>query len=102
MWVIPASDNDELTGLIDAVTRDDSTAVAYPPYNIEKTGEGAYWPTMAVAEFSRGRARHHIQEREGSWQTGKAQKEDEDGSGHLHWVIARRSFEWRFSFADQM
>ena len=52
MWVIPASDNDELTGLIDAVTRDDSTAVAYPPYNIEKTGEGAYWLTMAVAEFS--------------------------------------------------
>ena len=101
MWVIPASDNDELTGLIDAVTRDDSTAVAYPPYNIEKTGEGAYWHTMAVAEFSVVECDITIQEKR-AWQSGKGQKEDEDGSGHLHWVIARRSFEWRFSFADQM
>ena len=65
MWVIPASDNDELTGLIDAVTRDDSTAVAYPPYNIEKTGEGAYWHTMAVAEFSVAERDITIQERKG-------------------------------------
>jgi molecular chaperone IbpA len=83
------------------VTRDDSTAVAYPPYNIEKTGEGAYWSTMAVAEFSVVECDITIQEKR-AWQSGKGQKEDEDGRGHLHWVIARRSFEWRFSFADQM
>jgi len=43
---------DRLTRLVDAATRVDSAAVAYPPYNIEKTGEDAYRLTMAVAGFS--------------------------------------------------
>ena len=38
---------DRLTRLVDAANRVDSTAVAYPPYNIEKTGEDAYRVTMA-------------------------------------------------------
>jgi len=42
---------DRLTRLVDAATRADSAAVAYPPYNIEKTGEDAYRLTMAVAEL---------------------------------------------------
>ena len=50
---------DRLTRLVDAATRVDSTAVAYPPYNIEKTCEDAYRLTMAVAGFSPARARHH-------------------------------------------
>jgi hypothetical protein len=32
---------DRLTRLVDAANRVDTTAVAYPPYNIEKTGEDA-------------------------------------------------------------
>ena len=40
---------DRLTRLVDAATRVDSAALAYPPYNIEKTGEDAYRQTMAVA-----------------------------------------------------
>src|SRR5437764_6281421 len=43
---------DRLTRLVDAATRVDSTALAYPPYNIERTGEDAYRLTMAVAGFS--------------------------------------------------
>ena len=43
---------DRLTRLVDAATRVDSAALAYPPYNIEKTGEDAYRLTMAVAGFS--------------------------------------------------
>ena len=43
---------DRLTRLVDAATHVDSTAVAYPPYNIERTGEDAYRLTMAVAGFS--------------------------------------------------
>ena len=51
---------DRLTRLVDAATRVDSASLAYPPYNIEKTGEDAYRLTMAVAGFSpAGRARHH-------------------------------------------
>jgi molecular chaperone IbpA len=32
---------DRLTRLVDAATRVDSASLAYPPYNIEKTGEDA-------------------------------------------------------------
>jgi molecular chaperone IbpA len=32
---------DRLTRLVDAANCVDTTAVAYPPYNIEKTGEDA-------------------------------------------------------------
>ena len=43
---------DRLTRLVDAASRVDNAALAYPPYNIEKTGEDAYRLTMAVAGFS--------------------------------------------------
>ena len=38
---------DRLTRLVDAATRVDNAAVAYPPYNIETAGEDAYRLTMA-------------------------------------------------------
>ena len=93
---------DRLTRLVDAANRVDSTAVAYPPYNIEKTGEDAYRLTMAVAGFAP--AELDITVQENTLQvTGKgAQKEDENGGGYLHRGIARRSFERRFSLADHM
>src|SRR5260370_8089287 len=92
---------DRLARLVDAATRVDSAAVAYPPYNIEKTGEDAYRLTMAVAGFSPAELDVTVQENT-LLVTGKAQKEDENGSGYLHRGIARRSFERRFSLADHM
>ena len=92
---------DRLTRLIDAATRVDSAAVAYPPYNIEKTGEDAYRLTMAVAGFSPAELDITVQENT-LLVTGKAQKEDENGGGYLHRGIARRAFERRFSLADHM
>jgi molecular chaperone IbpA len=92
---------DRLTRLVDAATRVDSAAVAYPPYNIEKTGEDAYRLTMAVAGFSSTELDVTVQENT-LLVTGKAQKEDENGSGYLHRGIARRGFERRFSLADHM
>ena len=92
---------DRLTRLIDAATRVDSAAVAYPPYNIEKTGEDAYRLTMAVAGFSPAELDVTVQENT-LLVAGKAQKEDEDGGGYLHRGIAGRSFERRFSLADHM
>ena len=94
---------DRLTRLIDAATRVDSAAVAYPPYNIEKTGEDAYRLTMAVAGFSPAELDITVQENT-LLVTGKAQREEEkkNASGYLHRGIARRAFERRFSLADHM
>jgi molecular chaperone IbpA len=92
---------DRLTRLVDAATRVDNSALAYPPYNIERTGEDAYRLTMAVAGFSPAELDITVQENT-LLVTGKAQKEDENGGGYLHRGIARRAFERRFSLADHM
>src|SRR5271163_1307391 len=44
---------DRLARLVDSATRFDTAAPAYPPYNIETTGDNSYRLTMAVAGFSR-------------------------------------------------
>ena len=92
---------DRLTRLVDAATRVDSASLAYPPYNIEKTGEDAYRLTMAVAGFSPAELDITVQENT-LLVTGKAQKEDENGGAYLHRGIARRTFERRFSLADHV
>jgi molecular chaperone IbpA len=91
---------DRLARLIDAATPVDSAALAYPPYNIEKTGEDAYRLTMAVAGFSRDEIDVTVHENT-LIVTGKAQKEEENGR-YMHRGIARRAFERRFSLADHM
>src|SRR5438132_5327435 len=89
---------DRLTRLVDAATRVDTAALAYPPYNIEKTGEDAYRLTMAVAGFSPAEVDVTVQENS-LLVTASAKKEVED-SRYLHRGIARRAFERRFSLAD--
>jgi molecular chaperone IbpA len=91
---------DRLTRLVDAAARVDNTALAYPPYNIEKTGEDAYRLTMAVAGFSPEEIDVTAHEN-ALLVTGKAKKEDENGR-YLHRGIARRAFERRFSLADHI
>jgi molecular chaperone IbpA len=91
---------DRLTRLVDAAARVDNTALAYPPYNIEKTGEDAYRLTMAVAGFSPEEIDVTVHEN-ALLVTGKAKKEDENGR-YLHRGIARRAFERRFSLADHI
>lgn len=91
---------DRLTRLVDAATRVDNTALAYPPYNIEKTGEDAYRLTMAVAGFSGEELDVTVQENT-LLVTGKAKNEPEHGN-YLHRGIARRAFERRFSLADHI
>src|SRR5205807_3253304 len=86
---------DRLTRLVDAATRVDSASLAYPPYNIEKTGEDAYRLTMAVAGFSQDELEITAQENT-LLVTGKAKKA-EDENRYLHRGIARRGFERRFS-----
>jgi molecular chaperone IbpA len=91
---------DRLTRLVDAASRMDNAALAYPPYNIEKTGEDAYRLTMAVAGFSQDEIDVTVHEHS-LLVTGKAKKEDENGR-YLHRGIARRTFERRFSLADHI
>jgi molecular chaperone IbpA len=91
---------DRLTRLVDAATNVDNAALAYPPYNIEKTGEDAYRLTMAVAGFSPEELDITVQENS-LLVTGKAKK-DEEESRYLHRGIARRAFERRFSLADHI
>jgi molecular chaperone IbpA len=91
---------DRLARLVDAASQVDGTAQAYPPYNIEKTGEDSYRLTMAVAGFAQNEL--DITVHEGTLLvTGKAQKEDCNGR-FLHHGIARRAFERRFSLADHI
>ena len=91
---------DRLTRLVDAAARADNAALAYPPYNIEKTGEDAYRLTMAVAGFARDEIDITVQENT-LVISGKAQGEDE-ANRYLHRGIARRAFERRFSLADHI
>ncbi len=91
---------DRLTRLVDAASRVDNAALAYPPYNIEKTGEDAYRLTMAVAGFAPSDIDVTVHENS-LLVTGKAKKE-EDQSRYLHRGIARRAFERRFSLADHI
>ena len=91
---------DRLARLVDAATRVDGSAVSYPPYNIEKTGEDAYRLTMAVAGFAQDELDITVHENT-LIVTGKAQKAEENGR-FLHRGIARRAFERRFSLADHI
>jgi molecular chaperone IbpA len=91
---------DRLARMVDSATRVDSTAVSYPPYNIEKTGEDSYRLTMAVAGFARDELDITVHENT-LIVTGKGLQEDENGR-YLHRGIARRAFERRFSLADHI
>jgi molecular chaperone IbpA len=91
---------DRLARLVDTAARVDGTAVSYPPYNIEKTGDDSYRLTMAVAGFSQDEIDIVVHENTLSV-SGKAQQEDESGR-YLHRGIARRAFERRFSLADHL
>ena len=91
---------DRLARLVDTASRVDSTAQAYPPYDIEKTAEDSYRLTMAVAGFSQGELDITVHENT-LIVTGKAQQDDSNGR-FLHHGIARRAFERRFSLADHL
>jgi molecular chaperone IbpA len=93
---------DRLARLVDSATRFDTATPAYPPYNIESTGEDAYRLTMAVAGFSRDEIDITV-EKNSLVISANGQKEDDETQGrYLHRGIARRAFERRFSLADHI
>lgn len=89
---------DRLASLLDG----QGVSNAYPPYNIEKTGEEAYKISMAVAGFTQSDIDITV---EGGTLSVQGRKSDEKGDREavfLHRGIATRAFEQRFQLADHV
>lgn len=91
---------DRMTRLLDAATRLDDSALSYPPYNIEKTGENAYRITMAVAGFSEDEL--NITAQENSLVISGKVGTPEEERKFLYRGIAGRAFERRFELAEHI
>lgn len=91
---------DRLFSMLDQPTGLESSA--YPPYNIERTGENAYRVTLAVAGFSRDELAIESKENTLSIKGSKEQAAPEAGREMLHQGIAARAFERRFQLADHV
>ncbi len=90
---------ENLNRLVDLATRGEGSDTGYPPYNIEKTGEGSYRVAMAVAGFARHELDLTVQENT-LIVTGNAAEEPNGERQFLHRGIAKRAFERRFQLAD--
>jgi molecular chaperone IbpA len=92
---------DRLFSLLDTINQPD-TAQAYPPYNIEKTGETSYRITMAVAGFAEEDIQIEVHRNTLSVKAEKADEAETDDVEVLHRGIAARAFERRFQLADHV
>jgi molecular chaperone IbpA len=82
------------------VSLPDNTAAAYPPYNIEKTGDDSYRLSLAVAGFSADDIELTVKENT-LIVAGRVAGENSKGE-YLHRGIAARAFTRRFVLADHM
>ncbi len=91
---------DRLFSLLDSVNQPENTP-AYPPYNIERTGDDSYRITMAVAGFSQDDL--SIEAKQNSLTITAERNEEETTENEvLFRGIAARSFERRFQLADHV
>ena len=90
---------DRLARLVDTAT-EAAPAPAYPPYNIEKTGEDSYRLTMAVAGFSE--ADLDLVVRDNTLVISGRVAVNAPKPEMLHRGIAGRAFERRFVLADHL
>jgi len=94
---------DRLLSMLDKVAGSEQNAPAYPPYNIERTGENAYRVTLAVAGF--GEHELAVETRENTL-TVRGSKEtngkNDDNREVIYQGIAARAFERRFQLADHV
>ena len=89
---------DRLFSMLDQLVSVDSVP-AYPPYNIERTGENAYRISVAVAGFTDQDLSIEVKEQALTIR-GEKTVSDERKAEVLHQGIAARSFERRFQLAD--
>ena len=85
--------------MIDTASRNEQQS-AYPPYNIEATGENTYRITMAVAGFTREEI--EITSESGNLVIRGNKAEDQVERTYLYQGIAARNFERRFQLADHV
>ena len=91
---------DRMQRLVDAASRLDDAAHAYPPYNIEARGEDAYRITMTVAGFAEKDL--DVTVTENTLVISGRKRDEDEGVSYLHRGIAGRAFERRFELADHI
>ena len=91
---------DRLANILEQVSSADLSQSAYPPYNIEKTGDNAYRITIAVAGFAESEL--NVEAREGQLVVTGRKAETAEKGNFLHRGIATRAFERRFQLADHV
>jgi molecular chaperone IbpA len=90
---------DRLARLMDTVSA--TADAAYPPYNIERTGEDSYCLTVAVAGFGPDDIELTVKENT-LFVAGRAGGHDTRKAEVLYRGIAGRAFERRFVLADHI
>ena len=91
---------DRLARLVDTAAQS-AGGPAYPPYNIEKTGDDSYVLTMAVAGFGPDDIELTVQDNT-LVVTGRVGGGEQDKREVLYRGIAARAFERRFTLADHI
>lgn len=91
---------DRMANLLDNLSRAEQNQPAYPPYNIELTGEDKYRITMAVAGFDQSELTIEVNQNNLTVSANKATETQQ--RTYLHQGIAARSFERRFQLADHV
>jgi molecular chaperone IbpA len=90
---------DRLFSLLDQSPGFETGGSAYPPYNIERTGENAYRVTIAVAGFAESEL--SIESKQNTLTVKGEQKPRAEGKNEvLYQGIAARAFERVFRLAD--
>ena len=93
---------DRLFSLLDNFGGVDGGNPAYPPYNIERTGENAYRISVAVAGFTENELNIEVKENTLSIRGEKTAEKKEADNEVLYQGIAARAFERRFQLADHV
>jgi len=94
---------DRLFSLLDQMSGVEATAQAYPPYNIERTGENDYRISIAVAGFAEKDLTIETRENTLLVRGAKSAGDGEASKAEvLYQGIAARAFERRFQLADHV
>jgi molecular chaperone IbpA len=91
---------DRIADMLDRALTADVAQPAYPPYNIEKTGENAYRISVAVAGFAGDEL--SVEVKDGTLHVAARKPAEETSKTYLHRGIATRAFERRFALADHV